>query len=654
MSNSNSDNNASYSIGIFLFTPSIERYVAEYRELSSDHILTAQASFADAVKVAKEWERQGVEVFISRRGTGDLLRRSVVTPVLSLPFSDMELFRILKTQRRNNGKIMVTVYGESSSGIDVVGELLNVALIQGVYKNYEELDAVVKKARHEKVDLIAGGGATQKLARRYGIPYLELPPSREQVMNILDTARNVAKSNREKEALNHELQCMMNAMADGLISVDCSGKIISVNNAALALLKYKEPEQLIGKSFADHLGEDGFQSLLQGHKTHYEKILDINGVSFISNIALIKSKRTVERLLITLRTSQDVIRQSGSIRSAISRGFVANYRLQDVVHKHPSMRFVLNLCKTYAKTDASVLIHGETGTGKEMVAQGIHRHSSRHKHSFVSLNCAELPEHLLESELFGYDEGAFTGSRKGGRAGFFELAHNGTIFLDEIDSASTSVQSKLLRVLQEKQIMRIGGVRKIPVDARVLTSSGTNLWHQVCKGLFRKDLFFRLNVMSIAIPPLRERIDDIDALLKHFLHEFARRENVPTPPLKAEHLRLLHQYSWPGNVRQLRHFAERYVLHSAFMEDPFSYLYKELHTITLIPSADAPPQQAPPLPGALQPEQPPVVDAAKALETPAALQKVLEQVRYSKQDAARMLGVSRSTLWRKMKQWGMD
>ena len=670
------------SIGVFLSTPTVEHYVAEYRKISNDVVHTTPASFKEALIQAREWEQQGVEVFISRRGTGDFLRRNLPTPVLSLPLSEMEIIRCLRDNCDKGIRVFIPMYKEPYPGLE---ELIGIPIIQQVYADLGELDSLIHNIARARVDVVAGGGTTQRLAQKYKIPYIDLSPSREQFFTILDSARNVAASNREKKAMVQEMQCMMNSMADGFISVDPAGQIINANDAALTLLKSKKSEDLVGASILSYFGEDTFQSMLQSNRAHYEKILDIRGTSLVVNVSFIKSHHSVERMLITLRKAQDVIRQSGTIRSAISRGFEANYRLRDVVCKSRAMRGILDLCRAYSKTNSSVLICGETGTGKEMLAQGIHNKSKRSIKPFVSVNCAELPEHLLESELFGYDEGAFTGSRKGGKAGFFELAHTGTILLDEVDSASIPVQSKLLRVLQEKEIMRIGGRRKIPVDVRVLATSGRDLWEQVQLGNFRKDLFFRLNVMTVHIPPLRERAEDVELLVQYFLDYFVRFEEVRLQTITREQMQLLKQYSWPGNVRQLRHFAERFVLYCSFMDDPFYPLYNEFKAITFSnrpdpvssPFSAVPAEQVshPGLPGTVPPPLPggargvrinsnnnqalpllnDILNGSKApLDDPDTLLMVLEHARYSRKEAARILGVSRSTLWRKLKRYNLD
>ena len=226
-------------------------------------------------------------------------------------------------------------------------------------------------------------------------------------------------------------------------------------------------------------------------------------------------------------------------------------------------------------------------------------------HPFVSVNCAALPEQLLESELFGYEEGAFTGSKKGGKPGRFEIAHRGTIFLDEIDTAPWAVQIRLLRILQEREVMRVGGNRKIPIDVRVIAAAGKDLAAAVGKDQFREDLFFRLNVLRIRIPALRDRPEDIPLLFDRFIPIIARNHRMPAIDLPKPYIRRLMAYEWPGNVRQLKNFSEQLVLncHLRYDRNVLNELYRELVAYPLRnnPAADPPP--AANHPGGLPPKK---------------------------------------------------
>jgi propionate catabolism operon transcriptional regulator len=269
----------------------------------------------------------------------------------------------------------------------------------------------------------------------------------------------------------------------------------------------------------------------------------------------------------------------------------------------------------------------------------------------VSINCAALPEQLLESELFGHEEGAFTGSKRGGKPGRFELAHQGTIFLDEIDPTPEAMQIRLLRVLQEREVMRVGGDRIIPVDVRVIAAASRDLSAALQEGQFRADLFFRLNVLCIQIPPLRQRQEDIPVLLNHFIRTFSERQQIEPVRLPPAYLCQLQEYPWPGNVRQLKNFAERLVLNCSLRCNPdmLEILYRELIQFSAIPGN----------PAAVPPVTP--SEAFKTHVREAALKsekaiilEALKDTRYRLSQTAKRLGISRTTLWRKMKVLGLD
>jgi DNA-binding NtrC family response regulator len=229
--------------------------------------------------------------------------------------------------------------------------------------------------------------------------------------------------------------------------------------------------------------------------------------------------------------------------------------LKDLLGQSAPMQRLREVIQQVAATDAAALILGETGTGKELVAHGIHYGSSRADRPFVKVSCASLPDGLLESELFGHERGAFTGARER-RKGRFELADGGTLFLDEVGDMSPPTQAKLLRVLQEQEFERVGGSETVRVDVRLITATNRDLEGLVAEGTFREDLYYRLNVVSIHVPPVRERVEDIPALTAHFLRTFAGRWGKPVPEVTAEALALLCRYPWPGNVRELQHVAE--------------------------------------------------------------------------------------------------
>jgi propionate catabolism operon transcriptional regulator len=335
------------------------------------------------------------------------------------------------------------------------------------------------------------------------------------------------------------------------------------------------------------------------------------------------------------------------VRRTMSKRLTAKYTVDDFVHQNWQTKRVIEQAKRFALTDSTVLISGGTGTGKEILAHAIHNLSRRRRGPFVSINCAALPEQLLESELFGYEEGAFTGSKRGGKPGLFELAHNGSIFLDEIGGTPLSLQTRLLRVLQEREVMRIGGDRLIPVNLRVISAANQDLSREVAQGRFREDLFFRLNVLKLAIPPLKERTDDLPMLLRALIKRAARRHRMPPVDIPGPCLDQLCCLPWPGNVRQLSNFAERLIVlcGGEFQQAVFDELCTELVEYSLCQKPEPKQPGGQPLPQYLA--------AKQRGEEARMIQRALEETAFNKARAAKRLGISRTTLWRKMKSLGM-
>ena len=308
----------------------------------------------------------------------------------------------------------------------------------------------------------------------------------------------------------------------------------------------------------------------------------------------------------------------------------------EIVGQHPSLQKLHRLIAQVARTTATVLITGESGTGKELVARAIHRQGPRDPKPFVAVNPAAIPETLIESELFGHEKGAFTGAyqRKLGR---FELAQGGTLFLDEIGTLKAELQAKLLRVLQEREIERVGGTRAIKIDVQVIAATNVDLTDAVSRGAFREDLYYRLNVVRVEVPPLRERAQDIPLLVEHFIRRSSREFNKRVEALSPEALAALQEYRWPGNVRELQNVIERSVV---LAEGPVIQL-NDLPLDVLLPEHRRKVQEA---------DRLPLKSATEDFERQIVL-RVLERVKGNQREAARILGLHRNSLARLLARW---
>ena len=358
------------------------------------------------------------------------------------------------------------------------------------------------------------------------------------------------------EQKEQQLRAVLDTVNEGILAIDSHG-IITICNQTCAQMFGMAPDKVIGQDVGKLLAAD--IPMLKTLKTggsynNQEIILKVEG----RRLHYLTSGRPIKDRMGNIVGVVAVLKPMSEVRElvyALTKPSLNSF--SDIIYTSEKMRFVVEMAKKVAKTDATVLIRGESGTGKELFARAIHLESSRRAKPFVPLNCAAVPESLLESELFGYVEGAFTGAKKGGKQGLLEFAHEGTLFLDEIAELPTHLQAKLLRVLQEGKVRRIGGQEEIPVDIRIIAATNRNLENMIGEGKFREDLYFRLNVFPLNIPPLRERPEDLEVLVKHFVEIFAQRWGTETIKLTESALNKLKSYRWPGNVRELQNVIER-------------------------------------------------------------------------------------------------
>jgi PAS domain S-box-containing protein len=431
---------------------------------------------------------------------------------------------------------------------------------------------------------------------------------------------------------------IINALREGILALDADLHILTMNPAA---------EEILGRSRQELAGV--LVCELFGDQACPEDVLE---ETLFSGEAIIDFQTTVQladgqRGHVLLRTSPLLDRDGSSLGIALILGDVTevttlrqqlspSHRLGSLVGRDPKMRELFNLVSDVAGSEATVLIQGESGTGKELVARAVHEAGGRADGPFVQVNCSALSENLLESELFGHVKGAYTGA-VGDRMGRFQEATGGTIFLDEIGDVSPVVQVKLLRVLQERVIERVGDNRSIPVNVRVVSATNRDLETLLATGRMREDFFYRIKVVSLTIPPLRDRREDIPLLVTHLLEKMARREGHPGPPaVSGEALRLLMNHDWPGNVRELENALE----HAMVLSRGDSIL--GIHLPPELVRTDS-------RRGKNLRDVPLHSDQEQSM-----LREALLGTGWNRSKAARRLGIDRTTLWRKIKEYGLE
>lgn len=380
--------------------------------------------------------------------------------------------------------------------------------------------------------------------------------------------QHVLEELESKRNLKELLETVLDSAYDGIVVVDEEARITMFNRAYCDFLGVKQ-EDVLGRKVQDVIENTRMHVVLRTGRPEVGEVQRINGHDMVCSRIPLKREgrvwaavgkvmfRDVSDLRTLMKRVDHLQTELEYYKGELQRHQGTRYYLDNIIGGSSRMRELKALVSKVARNDSTVLIRGESGTGKELFAHALHNASPRSHRPFVKVNCAALPENLLESELFGYAEGAFTGARKGGKIGKFELADGGTIFLDEIGDMPVNMQAKLLRVLQEKEIERLGENRPLKVDVRVVAATNRNLEEMVQQGLFREDLFYRLNVVVLDVPPLRDRREDIPALVNALLKKLAHRLGCPRKAIDPPAMECLLSHRWPGNIRELENVLER-------------------------------------------------------------------------------------------------
>lgn len=458
---------------------------------------------------------------------------------------------------------------------------------------------------------------------------------RTELMNHSDIRSITPIPLQPQEQREKELQAVLEFANDGIIGLDPDGFIRYINSAAAQLLRI-DPGKAAGRDIAHFIGANRhFDALMSGTPfDHQQMLIDTprGALHYLCSGRPIKDE--ADHIIGAVATLKSMEAAKQLVHSLMK---TPQFEFKDIIYVSPSMEEVVKVAQRIAVHNCSILIGGESGTGKELFAQAIHHASSRHLRPFVPVNCAALPENLLESELFGYEDGAFSGARKGGKGGLFEAAHTGTLFLDEVGELPLCLQGKLLRVLQDGVVRRVGGNREIPVDVRILAATNRDLEEMVREKQFRQDLYYRINVIPLHVPPLRQRPEDIPVLLRHFQLKYCAEFNRQLE-FSPEALDFLVQYDWPGNVRELQNVVLRAIHLTA---------EQEIDRASLLITADAGVPAANRAAGKKNLKQ--VINQTERSMLERALKKY-----GSARGAARDIGLSHTAVLAKIRRYGLE
>ncbi len=601
--------------------------------------------YDDAVRGIAELRAGGsVDAVVAAGSNGQFLRENLDLPVVLIKPDGFDLMQSLVGAAAQPGRIALVSYGPPPPELQAFNQRFELGLEIRSYSNEAQAERCVDELAALGVHTVVAPGLVVDLARARGLQGLLLY-SQGAVREAISAAIDIARVARQESARREKLNIILGQLKDGVVAVDHEERIEAVNPAMEAFIGLPA-EQLLGRRLSAVQGELSLAHTLRTGQAEVEQVQQVSGrTSVVTRLPIVEQGRRTGAVLVC----QDPVVIQRLDRSLRTRSVPplrhAKYGLNNLVGESAALRNVKQRALSCARSTATVLIVGESGTGKELLAQGIHNASDRRAQPFIAINCAAFPESLLESELFGYVEGAFTGSSRGGKMGLFEAAHTGTIFLDEIGEMPLSLQTRLLRVLQEREVLRIGATVPTPVDLRVIAATHRDLGRQVEEGQFRQDLYYRLNILGIRLPPLRERHGDLPLLVRHLAEKITLRLGAPRRVEESWTQALVEagrHYHWPGNIRELENLIERILVFRDHDEEAGPMTERELREI------------APELfsSGSLGLEQGVPVEDLQALER-RRLESALEQAGGRRDEAARLLGISRTTLWRRMRELRM-
>lgn len=644
-----------------LFVATNNELASIAREVASsmhDPVEVVMGNPMSAAEIAHNADRQGFGVIVSRGTTARIMSHCGASiPVIQVRVTGYDAVRALLSAGRYAKHVGVVGSDDMIRWMGSLDGLLGVEVSTRFAESWEDTGSAIRSLKDAGAGAIVGWNLVQRRATEMGLPFVPLSSGREAVHDALTEAHSVASARWREAERAERLKAILSSVTNAVVAVDSDGAITHFNQAAERMVRISS-EQAIGKHISTILQSEQTERLHVDSESRSEWIEKVGSLTVLARKEPVVVDNRVAGAVLSLDDVTRIRELERIIREEVrDTGHMSKHRLSDIVGKSAATAEAIELATRFARVDSTVLIEGETGTGKELFAHGIHSASARKDGAFVAVNCAAIPETLLESELFGYAPGAFTGARQSGKPGLFEIAHMGTMFLDEIGEMSGPLQARLLRVLQERETMRVGGVKVIPIDVRVIAATNKDLFGLVQEGAFRDDLFYRLSVLNLRIPPLRERTEDIPVLAEHLMRSVAAKLQKPPRYFAAEALSALQGYHWPGNVRQLENTIEQLV---AVGEERQPVERMEVDRILM--RYDTPSRRAGMAPGGVAEPGGAAAGGAtladfaphsnlRKIETETIL-RTLKDTDGNKAEAARRLGMSKTTLWRRLKQIG--
>lgn len=579
-------------------------------------------------------ENGDADIFIARGMTCDKLKEFFPKKhIIEIQMTSFDILDALITSKNEfkSKRIALCVHNIAIYSLEELEKICDAKIDVYDVKDEESTKKAIEVAEAKNTDTYIGAGTVCGICDEKNLQRIHIKTKNEAIEIALTEAINTARTIKRERLSYSMFRTIINSSSNGIITIDNKGIIQQINNQAYQFFHLSTIDAVKGHSI-DIVNKNFKWKQAMDENGVHEEVLKLNdGRNFFIQYTPILVDTENSGLVIIVKNSEEILKEETKIRYSLrEKGLTAKYSFSNIIGKSDIIKENIKMANKYSKVDSNVLIIGETGTGKELFAHSIHQASNRSNEPFVAINCAALPESLLESELFGYEAGSFSGASKNGKMGLFELAHKGTIFLDEIGEIPMALQAKLLRVLQEHEIRRIGGNSVQPIDVRVISATNINIEKQIEEGKFRSDLYYRLNLLDIYIPPLRERQNDIQEMVDFYLNKFSCDMKKSPAKLTKEAAQILTSYSWPGNVRELRNICERLVV----LNDKNEITKEDLKQFKIFQNITSKEEKISQL-----------ID-----ETLNEDSMVFLKPKKKKQDLAKELGVSRTTLWRMLKQ----
>ncbi|MBU5484763.1 sigma 54-interacting transcriptional regulator [Clostridium sp. MSJ-11] len=530
------------------------------KEKGYQNIEVVLGNLSQGVVEAKKIVEKGASLIISRGGTYTMIKNVVNIPVVEIKMTSFDILRGFKNIISYKGTIGVVGYKNIIHDCEIIQDILGLDMVKIEIEREEDAEENIRYYVEKGVKVFVGDTVASKVSKKLNCVNYMITSGEEAVLNAMQEARRILQMSKIEKEKAQRFKTIMDFVHDGIISIDDNGKISIINSRAEKIFGLNE-KNVIGKNIEDVVKNSKLPIVLRSGISELGEIQEVGQSKIATNRVPIIVDDEIKGVVATFQDVTELQNLEKKVRlNLLKKGFVAKYNFNQIVYKSKKTEECIERAKKYSKYDSPILIIGPSGVGKELFAQSIHNYSHREKGPFVAINCAALPPNLIESELFGYVEGAFTGAAKGGKAGIFELAHGGTIFLDEIGELPLELQGRLLRVLQEREVMRIGDDKVLPVDVRVISATNKNLRGMVEKGEFREDLYFRINILSLKIPSLNERAEDIEQLSQCFIKKYSSKYNKPVKSMDKGVLNLLLKYCYKGNIRELEGIIQRAVI----------------------------------------------------------------------------------------------